>query len=381
MRIVHLYKDYYPPVYGGIEQTVSRLARGAARAGHEVTVVCSAHGSRRDLEEVVEGVRVIRCAEWGRVASTPICPGMPARLARVEADVLHLQFPSPPGEVSFLLTHRRTPMVISYQGDVVRQAAVLPFYWPVIHAVLDRARVIMAASPPYIEHSAVLRRYREKCQVVPLGIDLAPFEHLDRFDAAAESLRARYGGGPLVLFVGRFRYYKGLRVLLRAMGQVRGTLVLVGGGGEERELIRLHRQLGLGDRVHFAGSPALDGLLAHYRAADVAVLPSISPAEAYGLVLIEAMASGVPAVSTELGTGTSYINRHEETGLVVPPGDPAALAAALNVLLDDPARRRAMGEAGRRRAHDMFSAERMLANMLEVYREALGCREGAARRG
>jgi len=370
VKIVHLYKDYYPPVFGGIEQTVSRLARGAVRAGHEVTVLCSAHGARRDRDEVVDGVRVIRCAEWFRTVSTPICPGMAGRLARLEADVLHLQFPSPPGEVSCLLTGRRIPIVVSYQADITRQAAILPLYRPVIHAVLGRASVIMAASPQYIEHSAFLRRYRSKCRVVPLGIDLEPYAELARHDAEATALRAAYGGGPLVLFVGRFRYYKGLRVLLEAMTRVQATLVLVGGGGEEAELRRLHARLGLGERVRFAGSLDEAGLLAHYRAAEVAVLPSILAAEAFGLVLIEAMASGLPVVSTELGTGTSFVNQNGETGLVVPPGDAGALADALNGLLADPGLRRRMGEAGRRRAHEMFSAERMVANVLDVYREA-----------
>ena len=371
MRIVHLYKDYYPPVFGGIEQTVSRLALGAARAGHEVTVLCSAHGARRDRDEILDGVRVIRCAEWARAASTPICPGMPGRLARLEADVLHLQFPSPPGEVSCLLAHRRTPMVVSYQADITRQAAVLPFYRPVIHAVLQRARVIMAASPQYIEHSAFLRRYRSKCRVVPLGIELEPYADLARYNTEAAVLRARYGSGPLVIFAGRFRYYKGLRVLLNAMTHVRGTLVLVGGGGEESELRRLHTELGLGNRVYFAGSLDNAGLLAHYRAADVAVLPSILAAEAFGLVLIEAMASGLPVVSTELGTGTSFVNQHGETGLVVLPGDAGALAEALNHLLGNPELRQRMGQAGIRRVRDVFSADRMVATVLDVYRETI----------
>lgn len=374
MKIIHLYKDYYPPVFGGIELTVSRLAQGAARAGHEVTVLCSAHGARRDRDEVVDGVRVIRCAEWFRTASTPICPTMPGWLRRLEADVLHLQFPSPPGEVSCLLARRRAPIVVSYQADVTRQTAILRFYRPFIHAVLGRASTIMAASPQYIEHSAFLRRYRSKCRVVPLGIDLGPYAGLARYDAEAAALRSAYGGGPLVLFVGRFRYYKGLRVLLEAMTRVQGTLVLVGGGGEEPELRRLHARLGLGDRVRFAGSLDEAGLLAHYRAADVAVLPSILAAEAFGLVLIEAMASGLPVVSTELGTGTSFVNQHETTGLVVPPGDAGALAAALNRLLADPGLRQRMGEAGRRRAHEMFSAERMVADVLDVYHEVTGGR-------
>jgi glycosyltransferase involved in cell wall biosynthesis len=372
VKIVHLYKDYFPPVYGGIEVTVSRLARGAVRAGHEVTVLCSGHGARRDVIETVDGVRVIRCAEWARVASTPICPGMPGHLARLEADLLHLQFPSPPGEVSYLLTHSRTPMVMSYQADITSQTAILPFYRPVLDAVLDRAQLLMASSPQYIEYSEFLRRRRDKCRVVPLGIELEPFENLEEFTGAAEGLRARYGGGPIVLFVGRFRYYKGLRVLLRAMQDVPGaTLVLVGGGGEQEELEALHRELGLGDRVRFAGSLDDAGLRAHLRAADIFVLPSIHAAEAFGLAMIEAMAAGLPAISTELGTGTSFVNLEGVTGLVVPPGDPIALAGALRALIADPALRRTLGEAGRRRARELFSTERMVANVLQIYDEVL----------
>jgi glycosyltransferase involved in cell wall biosynthesis len=370
MKVVHVYKDYYPPVLGGIETTLSRMARGTAAAGVDVTVLCSAHGGRRTTNEFADGVRVIRCAEWARISSTPLCPSMPFRLAGLDADLYHLHFPYPPGELSWLLTHPRRPLVVTYHSDIIRQAAVLPLVAPIIHAVLSRARFIMPTSAQYIERSAILRRHRARCRVLPHGIDLGRFAATERLDATAERLRAGYGG-PFVLFVGRFRYYKGLRVLLRAMVDVRAHLVLVGGGGEEAELRALCGSLGLGDRVHFVGSIDDEGLLAHYRAADVCVLPSIHSAEAFGLSLIEAMASGTAVVCTELGTGTSFVNRHGETGLVVPPGDPAALAQAIQRLLDDPAERQRMGEAGRRRARELFSSETMVAGLLAVYAEAV----------
>jgi rhamnosyl/mannosyltransferase len=152
---------------------------------------------------------------------------------------------------------------------------------------------------------------------------------------------------------------------------VPGHLALVGGGGEEADLRALSTSLGLDGRVHFAGSVDDAALLAYYRAADVFVLPSIHPAEAFGLSMIEAMASGTPVVCTELGTGTSFVNRHGETGLVVPPGDATALARAITRLLGDPEERRRMGEAGRRRAREVFSTGRMVRELLEVYRDVL----------
>jgi rhamnosyl/mannosyltransferase len=302
---------------------------------------------------------------------------MPARLASLDADLLHLQFPSPPGEISALLAKRSAPIVVTYHSDIVRQAAVLPLYGPVVRAVLDRASVIMTDSPQYIEHSEFLRSRRKKCVVVPLGIELDRFGGSESVDTAAAGLRARYGS-PHVLFVGRFRYYKGLDVLLQAMPAVRGRLVLVGGGPEEPRLRSECSRLGLGDRVVFAGSVGDVALRAHYRAADVFVLPSTHRSEVFGLVMVEAQASGKPVVSTELGTGTSFVNQHGETGLVVPPRDPAALAAALNRLLAYPGLRLSMGESGRRRAHELFSAESMISAVLGVYESVLGTRVAAS---
>jgi rhamnosyl/mannosyltransferase len=295
---------------------------------------------------------------------------MPLALSRLKADVFHLQFPSPPGEVSWLTARPRGAMVVSYQSDIVRQKAILPLYGPVVRAVLDRARVIMASTDRYIEQSAFLRPHRDKCQVVPLGIALEAFADLGRHQAAADALRALYGG-PLVLFVGRLRAYKGLHVLLEAMTRVRGRLVIVGDGPEREDLHAASARLGLADRVHFAGDVTDDGLLAHLAAADVGVLPSILPSEAYGMAMVEMLACGVPVVCTELGTGTSFVNQHERTGFVVPPNDPRALAAALNQLLDDRALRARMGAAGREHAQRHLSIEAMLRGVDRAYATAL----------
>lgn len=369
MRIVHLYKDYFPPVRGGIEQTVARMARAQVAAGNEVTVLTSAHGGHRDRDERIDGVRVVRCAEWARFASAPLCPGMPAALARLSADVFHLHYPNPTGELSWLLARPRGAMVVTYHADVVRQAALMPLYGPFARAVLACAAVIMPTSEAYIARSPFLRPHRVKCLVVPHGVDLERFEGLQRAGGPAAALRARYGS-PLVVFVGRLRYYKGLDVLLDAMPAVRGRLVIVGDGPEETRLRARTAALGLGDRVAFAGVVSDDALLAHLAAADVGVMPSTLPSEAWGMAMVEMMAAGLPVVCTELGTGTTFVNRDGESGLVVPPGDPTALAAALNRLLADEALRARLGAGARARARALFSREAMMAGVLEAYARA-----------
>jgi rhamnosyl/mannosyltransferase len=174
-----------------------------------------------------------------------------------------------------------------------------------------------------------------------------------------------------VLFVGRLRYYKGLHVLLDAMPRVEGTLVLAGDGPERASLEAQARELGLAEKVRFLGDVPEERKPALYRAADVFVLPAHLRAEAFGLSMAEALASGLPCVSTELGTGTSVVNQHGVTGLVVPPGDSAALAEALTTLLTDPQRRLAYGAAARRRAVELLSMDAMVDAVERVYREIL----------
>jgi rhamnosyl/mannosyltransferase len=216
--------------------------------------------------------------------------------------------------------------------------------------------------------SPYLRRHAARCSVVPLGIDTARFAQPDMRKVAA--IRARYDA-PLLLFVGRLRYYKGLHILLDALPSVRAELLIGGSGPERDRLAAQARQLGLDRRVHFLGDIPDGDLPALFHAADVFVLPAHLRAEALGLAQIEALASGLPCVSTELGTGTSYANLHGVTGLVVPPGDPAALAGALNTLLADEQLRREFGAAGRRRATELFSQSQMLDSVEAVYADVL----------
>lgn len=371
MKIVHVYKDYFPPTHGGIEQTMERLATGQVRAGHEVTVLCSAHGGHRTIEETVDGVRVIRVAEWGRALSTPFCFDFPRQLGGLRADIFHLQFPNPLGELSWLAARPRGAMVVSHQNDVVRQAWALPVYGPFLNQLFRHASRIMCSSDRQVDRSPFLRRVREKCRVVPLGIDLEHFRPTPAIREQAGRWRARYGS-PLVLFIGRLRYYKGVDVLLRAMRDVHGRAVVVGDGPEMAKLRALHAELGLGGKVTLAGHVEDADLPAHIAAADVGVLPSNHSTEGFGLSMIETMAGGVPVVCTELGTGTSFVNKDGESGFVVPPNDPAALASALNRLLDDEALRQRLGAGARARAEALFSKEAMLRNTMAIYEEALG---------
>jgi len=375
VKILHLYKDYYP-VLGGIENHIRLLAEGQAARGHDVTVLATNRGLRTTTARQ-GGVRVIKAGRLLTVARAPLSLAFPLFLARQRPDIAHLHFPYPFGEVSHLLLGRARRTVITYHSDVVRQKGWLRLYRPFLTRVLDRADRIIATSPPYIESSPYLRPRAGRCTVIPLGINLQRFQTLN--PTLVQSLRARYGTAPspgtsdypLLLFVGLLRYYKGLSYLLQAMTHIRARLLVIGEGPMENEWRRLAEALAIADKVRFLGQIPNEQLPAFYHAADLFVLPATHRSEAFGLVQVEAMAAGLPIISTELGTGTSWVNQHDETGLVVPPRDAPALEKAISTLLSDPDRRHRMGQAGRNRAQREFSHTVMTGRVLALYKSVL----------
>jgi rhamnosyl/mannosyltransferase len=215
---------------------------------------------------------------------------------------------------------------------------------------------MLAATPPLLHH-------RDRLQVVPYGFDP------DRWDPSPgeiAEIRRRHPG-PIVLFLGRLVWYKGVDLLIDAMRSVEGTLVVVGDGPKRAELEARAQRAGLGSRVVFPGAVSDRRRAAYYRAADVFVVPSTSRAEAFCLALLEAMAYGTPAISTEVGTATSWVNVAGETGMVVPPGDARALAGALDRLLGDEPMRQRFAEAAAARARSRFTLQAMLEAVTEVY--------------
>jgi len=362
IRVLHIYKDY-PPVLGGIELHVRLLAEAQARMGYDVTVLTANPGLLSE-EETRNGVRLIRAGRLGTAASTPVSLQMPRILRRLRLHLAHLHFPYPWGEVSQLLFGQAPCTVVTYHSDIIRQKALLRFYRPVMNRVLRRVRGIIVTSGAYLESSPYLGEFRDKCAVIPLGIDLKPF--LRSYPSRVRLLR-EFFAAPMVLFVGKLRYYKGLETLIEAVTDLDARLVVLGKGPLEGKLRDRVLSMKIGDKVAFLGEVTQEMLPAYYQAADVLVLPSSHRSEAFGLVLVEAMASGLPVVSTELGTGTSFVNVHGKTGLVVPPGDPVSLKAALSVLLEDGELRRQMGSRGRVRALTEFSATKMVHSVCRFY--------------
>ena len=365
MRVLHLYKDYYP-VVGGMENHIRMLAEGAVRHGIDVTVLVTSLSRSTEIGET-GGVRVIKAGRIASFASTPLSLDLFLWVRRLEPDIAHLHSPYPWGEIAHLMFGRSQRTVITYQSDIVRQKNLLKLYRPFLGRILARADRVIATSPQYIQSSPHLSKVADKCVVVPLGIDLKQFQRPRTEEV--RRLRSEYAP-PLLLFVGIFRYYKGLEYLIQAMRHINARLLVVGSGPMEQTWRTLVIKLGLTDKVFFVGQHVED-LPAYYQACDLFVLPSSHRSEAFGAVQVEAMACGRAVISTELGTGTSYVNVDGETGLVVPARDSDALAEAVNRLLSDEAQRSQMGERGRKRAMQEFSSEIMIDRVQTLYSSLL----------
>lgn len=363
-KVLHLGK-FYPPHKGGMESHVRDLCVQLQQ--HVDVKVLVASGHRASSEEVLDGVEVSRVSTALTLASAPICPGLIARVKSSDADLVHLHWPNPQAALAILLSGYRGPLVVMYHSDTVRQRILGPLFEPFLNAVLRRSSAIITSSPEYGRTSQVLARYQDRCHAIPLGIALDEFAEAE--PSSVHPLRQRFGD-RVIIAVGRLVYYKGFEYLIRAMQQVDGKLVLIGHGPLKNELQALAASLNLTDRVIFLGEVP-GSLSAYYHAADVFALPSIARSEAFGIVQVEAMAAGLPVVNTDLDSGVPFVSRHGETGLTVPPADPAALAAAINQLLDNPSLRQALGAAARVRARQEFSLEAMTSRTLTLYETLL----------
>src|SRR5581483_10077840 len=294
MKIVHIFKDFYPPLVAGITRYLADVSDAMAQRGHEVEVhVAGVRHSRRD--RLPSGVTVHRHREIARALSMPLAPGLVREVKGLEADVLHVHLPNPIGEIGVVL-NSGPAVIATFHAQLGKQRLLEPFYGPLRNALLQRASSVLVSSNA-MAGAPELERWPEKVHILPYGVSPRLI--------GAQRRDVQGADGPLrLLFVGRLVYYKGVDVMLRALALVEdATLQIVGDGANRSELEALAGELGVAGRTQFVGSVADAELAAHYSAADVFVLPSVSRAEAFGMAMTEAMSNGLPSISTSLGTG------------------------------------------------------------------------------
>ncbi|AMB87542.1 glycosyl transferase family 1 [Pseudomonas agarici] len=369
MKILHFFKTYYPvSLGGGIEQFIFQLSEGGFAHGVNAETLylspqgparCLAvgrhysHASRLDLQVASTGFSLSAFKDFSELAR--------------EADIVHYHFPWPFADVVHFATCLRKPTVVSYHSDIVRQKFLLGLYRPLMHRFLGSVDRIVVSSPNYLESSPVLARYRDKLSVIPIGLDKDTYPQVPPEKLA---FWRSVMGERFFLFVGRLCYYKGLDYLLEAAAKITYPIAIVGVGNLEASLKAKAERLGL-THVHFLGGLADVDKAALLQLCYSMVFPSHLRSEAFGIALLEAAMFGKAMISCEIGTGTSYINIAGETGLVVPPADPAALACAMTRLWGNAPRTQEMGARAQLRFEQLFTAKEMVRGYVGVYQKVL----------
>ncbi|NEV62823.1 glycosyltransferase [Thiorhodococcus minor] len=384
MRVLHIGK-YFPPVAGGIEHFLADLAGAQSRAGIEVAaLVHSAPGPKIDPDATSDSpIRVFRAPSFGQVLYAPVSPGFPIWLKRAIAelrpDLLHLHLPNTSALLALAIpAARRLPWVVHWHSDVVpslidrRLAAAYRLYRPFERMLLERSRAIIATSPTYLQASEALQPWQERCTVIPLGLDR---ERVTRPPAnlVAEADRL-WGKAELrVLTIGRLTYYKGHEYLIRAIAGLELSRLLIVGAGELRpQLEALVRSQGLNERVRLLGYQPQDRLSALLETSDVVCLPSIERTEAFGLVQLEAMHFAKPVVVSDiLGSGTGWVVRLAQNGLLAEPRNVDALRACLARLRDDRELRQRLGLTGTMALDRELGLDSIVQRVSEVYQRVL----------
>ncbi len=364
MRVLHVYKTYWPDTFGGVERTIHALVKGCAARGLQSDVLSLSRTPAESTLETGEH-RAVKAKLSFELASTGLSLDFFSKFRRLgaEADVIHYHFPWPLMDVAHFAIRPRARTVATYHSDIVKQRALLRLYGPVMHRFLSSVDHIVATSPNYASSSPVLRRHARSVSVIPLGLDESDIPRADEAETAR--WRARLPR-PFFLFVGVLRYYKGLHTLIEAARRIEADVVIAGSGPLETQLTDAARRTGA-DNVRFVGAVSDEAKAALLDLCTAFVFPSHLRSEAFGLSLIEAAMFGKPMVTCEIGTGTSFVNIDRRTGLVVPPDNPEALAGAMRALQNDADLGRDLGHSARARYESELTADRMVDRYVTLY--------------
>lgn len=364
MKILQLNKAYYP-VIGGVEKVVQDIAESL-----RTDVLCC--NDRCETEIISDnGHTLYKAATFIRLFSTPISFRFITLLFRLRRnyDIVHIHHPDPMSALALFLVRPRAKVVIHWHSDIVRQKLLLKLYTPLQNWLLKRADRIIATTPAYIDASSCLKRFKNKCIAIPIGI-----AQKEANTETIEILHRRYSGKKIVFSLGRFVYYKGFEYLIKAAHHLDANYVIViGGDGPLKEELETYVHThGLETRVAFPGKILEEELGSYFAACDLFCLSSVERTEAFGIVQLEAMSFGKPVVATRInGSGVSWVNQHGESGLNVPVKDPKALADAIQTICRDSDIYAKFSHNARQRFLTHFLLTDMALKVKKLYRQLI----------
>jgi len=368
MKVLHFYKTYRPDTYGGVEQVIYQLANGSTMLGVKTTVLTLTPRLLDDVIRINEHT-VYRCHRNFQIASTDFSLSSICKFKELasKADIIHYHFPWPFMDLVHFFNKIQKPTILTYHSDIVRQSILRKFYQPIMNRFLKSIDAIVATSPNYLNSSKVLQKFREKVEVIPIGID--ELEHKKPKNEKLIYWKKKLGD-KYFLFIGVLRYYKGLHILLEALSYFDFPMVIIGSGPHENKLKLKAEKLGL-KNIKFLGLLSEEDKKAVIALSYTVIFPSHLRSEAFGISLLEASIYGKPMISCEIGTGTSYVNVDGVTGVIVPPSSPYKLHLAMSYLWNEQLKAEQMGRNAYQRYQKYFTSEKMCKKYLELYQKII----------
>ncbi|MBX4187722.1 MAG: glycosyltransferase [Candidatus Doudnabacteria bacterium] len=335
IRVLQVCKTF-KEVEGGIERVVDALAFSYSKTNEIRSSVITTTIKQEQKEDLLYGEKVYFFPRNFTIASSPFSFSFFRNFKKIakDYDVIHYHFPWPFMDITHLLTAVKKPTVISYQSDIVRQKFFKSLYSPIMHAFFKKADIITTSSQNLLDSSPALRNYKQKTIVIPIGLETEqyPEPSQERMSFWTEKLlNLGIKNEEPFLFIGTLRYYKGLEYLIKAVDGTNLKLLIIGEGLNRG----FFEQMSKGKNVYFLGHVNEEDKVALIRLCRAVVSPAHLRSEAFCISLLEGLMYSKPLISTELRTGTSFVNYSGFTGLVVSPKDVMALRDAMQKLATD----------------------------------------------
>ena len=368
IKVLHIYKTSMPSSYGGVESFINNLCKEDSLLGVRNTVLSLSKTPKKEPIEL-DGYTVHQAKQDLFLASTGFSLSAFGKFKELseQANIIHYHFPNPFADMLHMLCSPKKPSIVTYHSDIIKQKKILYLYKPLKRQFLGSVDHIVTTSPNYFISSEVLQNYADKVSVIPIGIDHSHYESIDQERLNYWRVRLTE---PFFLFIGAMRYYKGLHIALDAIADTKIKVVLVGANGIEKKLKAQASSLRL-DNVDFLGSVDDKDKIALLHLCYGFIFPSHLRSEAFGISLLEAASVGKPMISCEIGTGTTFVNRAYETGIVVKPDSASELREAMQHLLDNPSSAAKMGESAKKRSRELFTVEQQAKSYHDLYQSLL----------
>lgn len=367
IKVLHVYRTCHPYTHGGIEEVIRQLTIETSKLGVNNRIVCLSKGCKTKEIVQVDGAEIYCYPLLLEIASCGFSIQLLKEFKKHTqwANIVQYHAPWPFADLMHVLCNIKATSIITYHSDVVRQKLLMRCYEPLMKLFFHRVQCIVATSDNYLKSSKVLQKYKHKTRAIPLGVSQVSSESLSGKQEIKAKLKNKWGEG-FFLFVGVLRYYKGLNYLLDALKGTNHVVLIAGVGPEEKRLKTQAEQLKL-NNVHFLGKITEQEKHALFNLSQAVIFPSSERSEAYGITLVEAAMHQRAMISTELQTGTSYININQETGIVIKPKSPKDLIEAIQLMAQNSEKTKRMGKKAYQRYQQRLTSKVMADAYIETY--------------